>query len=110
MRRQPHEKNTSCQQGVHVSFKRVGDGLPGMVARWIDDPELRWGLLLQAWSGAVGDAVARHTELLSIDGRTLTVRVQDPAWRRTLEDMEPELMAKLQEAMGERVVSAIRWL
>lgn len=93
-----------------MSFKRVGEGLPGLVARWIDDPELHWGLLLQAWSTAVGDAVARHTELVSIDQGTLTVQVQDPAWRRTLEAMEPELVAKLQQAMGERVVVAIRWL
>lgn len=93
-----------------MSFRRVGLGLPGLVADWIEDPGLRWQLLVRTWSDLVGEAVANHSTPQSLERGVLTVRVVEPEWRRTLEQMEPELLASLQKSMGERLVTAIRWV
>lgn len=88
----------------------MGAGLQGMVSRWIDDPELRWSLLVQAWNRAAGEALARHARPESFAEGVLSVHVEEPAWRHSVEEMEPELLARLQDAMGRRLVRGLRWL
>lgn len=92
-----------------MSFQRVGDGLAGMIARWIDDPEMSWAVVERTWSRVAGEAVARHARAISLEDGVLTVQVDDPAWLRTLQSMEPELLAGLVAQLGDDLVRGIRW-
>ena len=58
-------------------------------------------LLRAAWPHAVGHEVARRSELLSLEGRTLRVRVPDAGWRRVLHRMQPEILARLRHLAGD---------
>src|SRR5262245_61306822 len=58
-------------------------------------------LLRAAWPHAVGQEVARRSELLSLEGRILRVRVPDAGWRRVLHRMQPEILARLRRLAGD---------
>lgn len=90
-------------------FQGVGEGLAGMVLGWVADPAARLAILRQVWARTTGEVVARRTELLGYGEGELRVRVLDPAWTPILEGMTPELVDRLDEALGGKLVRAISW-
>lgn len=60
----------------------------------------RLALLKSAWTHAVGPELARRTEVLALEGRTLRVRVPDAGWRKVLHRMQPQILARLHEIAG----------
>jgi predicted nucleic acid-binding Zn ribbon protein len=92
-----------------MSFQRIGAGLPGLMAQWTEDPELRWKIVERAWQDAAGDAVSRHAAARSMEDGVLTVEVDDPGWRSSLVELESEILAKLRVAFGKDTVRRIEW-
>lgn len=94
-----------------MGFERVGSGLAGLLARWVgDDDRARTAILRRIWRRAVGDQVARRTEVESFRDGVLGIRVLDRRWSETLEEMEAELRREVNEEMGGAWVEEIRWL
>jgi Dna[CI] antecedent, DciA len=58
-------------------------------------------LLQAAWPGAVGEELARRTELVALDAGTLRVRVPDAGWRKVLHRMRGDILARLYDVAGE---------
>jgi predicted nucleic acid-binding Zn ribbon protein len=52
------------------------------------------------WAEAVGDAVAAHVSPVKLDGTTLVVEVDDPAWATQLRFLETTLKQRLLEVAG----------
>ncbi len=52
------------------------------------------------WEEAVGEAVAAHVQPIKLDGSTLVVGVDDPAWATQLRFLEATLKARLAEVTG----------
>jgi hypothetical protein len=63
-------------------------------------PAQALALLRAAWPIAVGVEIARRSDVLSLEGGTLTVRVPDARWRRTLHRMQGTLLARLRRTAG----------
>lgn len=81
-----------------MAFDRAGRGLAARIFR----PEpARLALLKSAWPLAVGPELARRTEVLAFEGRTLRVRVPDAGWRKVLHRMQPQILARLRAVAGE---------
>ena len=76
--------------GSDLAARIFGRGTPQALA-----------LLRTAWPRAVGLDLARRTELLAIEGRTLRVKVPDARWRKVLHRMQPELLARLRDLAGD---------
>lgn len=55
------------------------------------------------WVEAVGDAVAAHVTPLKLDGSTLIVEVDDPAWATQLRFLETALKQRLLEVAGAKI-------
>lgn len=55
------------------------------------------------WIEAVGDAVAAHVTPLKLDGSTLIVEVDDPAWATQLRFLETALKQRLLEVAGAKI-------
>jgi hypothetical protein len=67
--------------------------------------------LLQAcWPAAVGPRLAERTEVVSLDGGTLVVRVPDTRYSRILFRLRREILARLREAVGQRAPRALGFL
>ena len=55
------------------------------------------------WEHAVGAAVAAHVQPVKLDGTTLVVLVDDPAWATQLKFLESTLRERLLEVAGARI-------
>ena len=63
-------------------------------------PERALPLLRAAWPLAVGPRLAERTDVLSLEGRTLIVRVPDARWRKILHRLRREILQRLAEIAG----------
>jgi hypothetical protein len=81
-----------------MTFDRAGKGLAAHIFR--AEPA-RLALLKSAWPHAVGSELARRTEVLALEGRTLRVRVPDASWRKVLHRMQPQIVARLRDIAGD---------
>ena len=61
------------------------------------------GGLFGRWAEAVGDAVARHVQPVKLDGTTLIVEVDDPAWATQLRFLEATVISQLHDVAGATV-------
>jgi hypothetical protein len=61
------------------------------------------GAVFGRWEEAVGEAVAAHVQPVKLDGGTLVVQVDDPAWATQLRFLEATLRARLAEVAGAQV-------
>lgn len=74
----------------------------GLAARiFAAGPEARLALLRACWRLAVGEDLARRTEVLAIEGDTLRLRVPDARWRNVLHRMQREILIRFRSAVGE---------
>jgi len=64
-------------------------------------PSAQLALLRAAWSRVVGGEIARRSEVISLDRRTLTVRVTDAGWQRVLHRMQRQILSRLSAIAGE---------
>jgi hypothetical protein len=81
-----------------MTFDRAGQGL---AARIFGSEPARLALIKGAWPFAVGPELARRTEVLALEGRTLRVRVPDAGWRKALHRMQPQIVARLRSVAGD---------
>jgi len=63
-------------------------------------PERRLALLRAAWPGAVGPELARRTEVITLDGDALRIRVPDATWRKGLLRMRRDILLRLHRVAG----------
>jgi hypothetical protein len=56
------------------------------------------------WDRAVGPAIARHAQPRTLRGRKLALIVDSPAWMQQLTLMKPEIIEKLNRALGGETV------
>jgi hypothetical protein len=61
----------------------------------------RLELVRAAWPLAVGEDLARRTEVLALEGRTLRVRVPDASWRKVLHRLRGPILGKLAAVAGD---------
>ncbi|HLW44833.1 MAG TPA: DUF721 domain-containing protein [Acidimicrobiales bacterium] len=62
-----------------------------------------FGAVFSRWEELVGPAVARHAKPLRLDGGTLVVAVDQPAWATQVRVLAPGILARLTEQTGERL-------
>lgn len=65
--------------------------------------------LVEAWPQVAGPVIARYTLNTYIYNQTLFVRLSNPALRSDLSMMRSELVKKLNDAVGEQVITDIRF-
>jgi predicted nucleic acid-binding Zn ribbon protein len=61
------------------------------------------GGLFGRWGDAVGAQVAEHVRPLKLDGATLTVEVDDPAWATQIKFLTPMITKRLAEVASVKV-------
>lgn len=59
------------------------------------------------WVRAVGPAIARHAQPLTLRGDRLMLVVDSPAWMQQLSLMKPEIIGKLNNTLGVQTVREI---
>jgi len=65
--------------------------------------------LIEAWPVVAGDAIARYTTEVSIYNQTLYVKLRIPALRADLSMRRQEYVNRLNEYVGNQVITDIRF-
>ncbi|HNJ96481.1 MAG TPA: DUF721 domain-containing protein [Ilumatobacteraceae bacterium] len=83
---------------------RLGDSLHGVVRSLRPEASgptaSALGGVFGKWEVAVGPAVAAHVRPLKLEGTTLVVQADDPAWATQLKFLEASLRDRLREVTG----------
>jgi len=90
-------------------MRRINAILPRVLASHQLASRIKEFEVLTKWHQAVGETIASHTSAVDIARGHLSVRVDHPVWSHHLSLLKPSLIAKLNEAVGSRVVSDIRF-
>ena len=64
-------------------------------------PARTLALVRAAWPRAVGLDLARRTEVIVLEAGTLRIRVPDARWRKELHRMQPAILGRLREIVGD---------
>ena len=64
-------------------------------------PARTQALIRAAWPRAVGADLARRTEVVALEAGTLRIRVPDARWRKVLHRMQPQILARLRDVVGD---------
>jgi hypothetical protein len=82
-----------------VSLQPVG--APSLARQLFGGSDVRvLALLRAAWPRAVGRELARRTEVVALEGRTLRIRVPDAGWRKVLHRMRGDILDRLRGVAG----------
>ncbi|RMF43795.1 MAG: DUF721 domain-containing protein [Deltaproteobacteria bacterium] len=73
------------------------------------EQKLRQYRAWQVWEQVVGTQIARHARPLRMRDRVLEVRVDQPVWMQQLRMMAPQILQKLNNALGEQLIDEIYW-
>ena len=87
----------------------VSDLVPKIVAQCGLSERLQMEEVSAAWTGIVGDFIARQTAPDGLKRGVLTIRVLQPAVHHTLMMEKARLMAKLQERFGASEVRDLKF-
>lgn len=85
----------------------LGDALGEVIASQGWKTEVSVHSLLGRWASIVGDTVAQHSAPESFAAGIVTVRTDSTAWASQLRLMTPQLLAKLNEALGDGTIKRI---
>jgi len=58
------------------------------------------GAVFSRWNDIVGPAVAAHVRPVRVDGVTLVVSADHPAWATQMRHLAPDILARLTEVCG----------
>jgi predicted nucleic acid-binding Zn ribbon protein len=73
-------------------------------------PQTMLAAVQRAWPQAVGEAIAREAEPVAERDGVVTVACSSATWAAELDLMQSRLRARLGEALGDEVVSGMRFV
>ena len=109
-RRRPDRPIDPQSAGAHPDGRDpqlLGAALDRMVESqgWSKEIDVR--MLLGKWPSLVGPVNAAHSTPISYAETVLTVRTDSTAWATSLRTMAPQLVAKLNQALGDGTVTRV---
>ena len=94
-------------------FKRNAQQVKDLILKALHEQGLQTPLLqkrlVEAWPTVAGPMIARYTLNTYIYNQTLHVRLSNPALRADLSMMREELTKKLNDYVGEQIITDIRF-
>jgi predicted nucleic acid-binding Zn ribbon protein len=71
------------------------------------DAQLDLELLQQLWPMLAGETLAAHTSVTAIHGSTVVINVPDLIWRKQLMRMKGQLLGRINEPWGNKLITEI---
>ena len=65
---------------------------------------------LNVWNEIVGEKVANHTEPDRVEHGVIIVKVSSPTWRQELYFQKKEIIQKINNKIGKKVIRDIRFI
>lgn len=94
-------------------FRQRPKGIDELVKRFLHDNSLETPLLqrrlVSSWQSVVGEVINNYTENVEIRNQTLWVKITNPALRSDLSMNRTNLVDKLNNRVGSRIITEIRF-
>jgi predicted nucleic acid-binding Zn ribbon protein len=87
--------------------RRIGDDLDALLRRAGGAGGVATAAVFNRWEETVGAAVASHARPLRLDGTTLVIGVDGPAYATQLRLLTPQLLTALRDLAGPGVVDSV---
>lgn len=68
------------------------------------------GMAMIEWPHAVGATIGRHTRPVAVRRGVLFVQVQNPVWATQLSFMKTDLIQRINDRLGQRIIVDIQWV
>ncbi len=91
-------------------MEQLFGALPKVLDRLELDPAARSAVVFAAWRRICGQLINERTAAVDFVDQRLTVAVEDKTWQRHLEDMSPQMVAKLNSVLGNGSVRFIEFV
>ncbi|MBU1318451.1 MAG: DUF721 domain-containing protein [candidate division Zixibacteria bacterium] len=88
---------------------KIKDALGGLFKSLKIDKRVREAGAAHVWAEIVGDDIDRVTQVAGVENGLLKVIVRDSVWRQELVMMKWEIIRKLNERLGEKIITDIRF-
>ncbi len=98
------------RQARYRKFRSVGSVLPRVLKGLRLDKALAAQPAVTAWPEIAGARMAAHTRAVDVDGSTLVVVVDSPAWNAQLRFLKPQLLKKIEGRVGKGLICDIRFV
>ena len=89
---------------------QIGGAIQDLLSRLGRGEDFEIVRLVRVWSAAVGEAIARRTEVTSLKFHTAVVKVSGAMWIQELNLMKTQILARLREALNDDSVRDIRFV
>jgi predicted nucleic acid-binding Zn ribbon protein len=91
-------------------FRSVGSVLPRVLKGLKLDKVLAAQPAVDLWPQMAGPKTAEHTRAVEVDGKTLVIVVDAPAWTTQLRFLKPQLLKKIDERIGKGLITDLRFV
>ena len=85
----------------------LGEVLRRLLSTWGVDGRVREQGAVHRWEQVVGPRIAAHTEAVRVADGKVYVRTTSSAWKNELVFMKTDIIDRLNQAVGKRVISDI---
>jgi len=83
--------------------------LPGVFDAIDASPEVKEAFVCAAWKRVAGAQLTERTAPFTLDGKRLVIAVTDITWQRNLESLAPQLLFRLNAALGRPLIEFIEF-
>jgi predicted nucleic acid-binding Zn ribbon protein len=94
--------------GASRAPRHVGEGLERVVKSMGAPSASGLRALFDEWPDVAGAALASHCRPVSIDGHTLVLAVEDPAWASELQWLRSPLLESIAKVIGPGVITEVK--
>jgi predicted nucleic acid-binding Zn ribbon protein len=85
----------------------LGEVLRGLLNSWGVDGKIREQGAVHRWKQVVGPRIAAHTEAVRVADGKVYVRTTSSAWKNELVFMKAEIIDRLNQTVGRRIINDI---
>jgi predicted nucleic acid-binding Zn ribbon protein len=84
--------------------------IDSMLRKFGVDNAIAQNKALNIWNEIVGDTVAKNTEPDRVEHGVIIVKVSSPTWRQELYFQKKEIIQKINNKIGKKVIGDIRFI
>ena len=98
------------RQGRYRKFRSVGSVLPRVLKGLKLDKVLAAQPAVDLWPQIAGPKTDEHARAVEVDGKTLVIVVDGPAWSAQLRFLKPQLLKKIDARIGKGLITDLRFV
>lgn len=91
-------------------FQQIGGTIQDLLAHLDTGGHFELVRLIRVWPDAVGETIARRTEVSSLKFHTAVIKVSTAMWIQELNLMRPQILSRVKAAMRNDAVREIRFV